>query len=121
MVMNSGKITLLRMPAVFILAWMIVLCAAGLVYAEPVMDISYSSAIGNHDLDFFYVGDELLIQYTVSNNSDPGNSNNMIDFTLPAGVNQGVYDAVAPTNWTFTINADNTFFEGINNDGIIAP
>ena len=51
MVMNSGKITLLRMPAVFILAWMIVLCAAGLVYAEPVMDISYSSAIGNHDLD----------------------------------------------------------------------
>ena len=85
----------------------------------PTMDITANSYIGNHDLDLFHLGDELLIQYTVTNTSGSGTKNNMIDFSLPAGCNQGVYDAVVPSGWSFVINDDNTFFNG--NGYVIEP
>jgi hypothetical protein len=45
-------------------------------------------------------------------NTTPGSNpdDNMISFTLPAGSNLGVYDALPPRNWGFQIELDNTYF-----------
>ena len=58
-------------------------------------------------------GDEALFQYSVENTSDAGNSKNMVDFTLPFGSDDGVFYATAPTDWTFEIMDDYTFFDGL--------
>lgn len=80
--------------------------------AAPVMDVTDSYSTANYDLDFFHPGDELLVQYTVTNQTPGTNSNDeMIQFTLPSGSNQGVYDATAPTNWTWDIQANQTVFD----------
>ena len=67
-------------------------------------------------------GNELQIIYTVTNTT-PGTDpdDRLINFTLSAGSNQGVYDAVAPTDWTFTINADDTFFSTNDTSKYIQP
>ena len=113
----------MRTPAVFILAGMIVLCAAGSVQAEPTMDIQSSYVEADFD-DWKdpgeqHPGDELRLMYSVENTSQPGTQNNMINFTLPAGSNLGVYEVLAPSGWSFAINADNTFFSG--NGNVIEP
>ena len=77
----------------------------------PVMEIDSDIYVGP---DFGFIG-----SYTVTNTSPQAEHNNMIEFTLPAGTNQGVYDAVAPTGWLLTINSDNTVFTG--NGNYIAP
>jgi len=50
-------------------------------------------------------------QYLVENTSDASDDNNMVDFTLPAGLNQGVYGAVADNDWVSTIYGDSTVFD----------
>jgi len=97
----------MRIPAIFIVVGMIVLYIAGFVYAEPTMTIDTDIYTG---ADFGFIG-----SYTVTNTSEQAEHNNMIEFALPAGTNQGVYNAVAPTGWLLTINSDNTVFTGNGN------
>ncbi len=102
------------MPVVYIMAGMILLYASGSVYAEPTMEITTSNCTGNYDLDLFHPGDELLIQYEVTNTTPGGDPDNALAvFSVPAGINQGVYDVIAPdAGWDFTINPDDTTFTG---------
>lgn len=81
--------------------------------AIPFMSINTSWSIANHDADLFHVGDELLIQYLVTNTSVPDSTYAMDKFVLPAGTNQGIYDATGPDDWDITINGDATVFESI--------
>jgi hypothetical protein len=85
--------------------------------ASPMMTIDYDNSIGEYNLA--HPGNEQNFQYLVTNTSDPGDRNNMIQFTLPAGINQGVYDATMPNGWTFGINSNNTVFDGAGH--FIAP
>ena len=87
----------------------------------PVMSIQSDSAIADYD-EFDpdpHPGNELLISYLVSNDSVTGEHNNMINFTLPAGSDEGVYVAAAPSGWNITINTVCTLFEG--NGSVITP
>ncbi|MDD5011440.1 MAG: hypothetical protein PHQ00_04885, partial [Phycisphaerae bacterium] len=98
----------------FCTAVFLLIVAAGLAQAEPTMEITASNYTGNYDLDLYHSGDELLIQYEVTNTT-PGSDQDyaLSVFSVPAGINQGVYDVIAPdAGWDFTINPDNTTFTG---------
>ena len=97
----------MRIPAVFILAGAIFVCAIGLAHAEPTMSIQYST------------DNQGWFEYLVTNTSAQAEHNNMVEFSLPAGTNQGIYDAVAPTGWLFAINPNDIIF--IGNGNYIAP
>lgn len=49
-------------------------------------------------------------QYVVTNTSPPDSVYEMNKFILPAGSNQGVYQAIGPDDWSFSINLDETIF-----------
>ncbi|MDD5706743.1 MAG: hypothetical protein PHR35_12545 [Kiritimatiellae bacterium] len=63
--------------------------------------------------------DESEYVYLLSNLSTPGDANNLISFTVPAGSDRGVYSAAAPTGWDPEILPDCTLFH--NNGNYIAP
>jgi hypothetical protein len=81
--------------------------------------ITLNNGLGwNIDSDPLPFGGILTIEYFVSNTSNPGDANNLIQFSVSAGSSHGVYDAGAASgSWTATINYDNTIFSG----GIISP
>ena len=113
----------MRTLAVFILAGMIVLCAAGSVQAEPTMDIQIYKTQGDYLLE--NPGLENLWQYTVTNMSDAGSQNNMLDFTLPAGTNQGIfYAGDATSGWAvesgdpYNPGLDHMILEGLLTPGV---
>ena len=57
--------------------------------------------------------------YLVTNISEPGDSRNLVQVTIPAGTNHGVHTAFAlDYEWTVTINENATIFEG---DGFELP
>jgi hypothetical protein len=99
----------------FLARWVVVLItvliSASTAVATPTMTVDCEHYL--NDYSPAHVGDELQVIYTVTNTSEPGNSNKMLDFTLPAGSNQGVYDAVSGNGWAFEIDADSTrFYQG---------
>lgn len=76
--------------------------------ASPSMTVD--NEFYQNDFNPAHPGNELQGIYTVTNTSPNSGANNMIDFTLPAGSNQGVYDAIASNGWTFQIMQDYTKF-----------
>jgi hypothetical protein len=64
-------------------------------------------------------GDELRITYNLFNNSDTGDANNLINFSITAGALHGVYNTTVPSGWTAQIFDDYTTFSG--NGGYISP
>lgn len=73
-------------------------------------EIAVSLAIANWNP--LNPGDELRVSYNVQNQSDPGDANNLIQFSINAGSNHGVYNASAPSGWTIAYNNDSTIFSG---------
>jgi hypothetical protein len=73
------------------------------------------------DNDFGYEGVDLLrIDYNVQNQSTGGDANNLIQFSVSAGSNQGVYNTTTPGgSWSASIFDDYTSFTG--NGSFIAP
>jgi hypothetical protein len=53
------------------------------------MTISWSSSSG--DYNPAHPGSELRISFYIDNTSAPGVINSMINFSLPAGITQGIY------------------------------
>lgn len=70
-------------------------------------NINTGSSLGEYNLS--NPGAELMLVYTVENNSDPDDGNNMVSVTVNAGANQGVYNAVAP-GWSIEYGVDYTKF-----------
>ncbi|MDD5011441.1 MAG: hypothetical protein PHQ00_04890 [Phycisphaerae bacterium] len=111
----------MRTPAVFILAGVVGLYAAGSTQAEPTMEIQINKTQGDYWLE--NPGLENLWQYTITNMSDSGSQNNMIGFILPAGTDQGIfYVGNATGNWTVTdFGTDNILLEGLLTSNPDAP
>jgi hypothetical protein len=88
--------------------------------ASPTMTVETESYISEYLSS--HPGNELQIIYTVTNTTLGSSSfDEMINFKLPAGSAQGVYDAVAPNNWSFAINLDDTLFSADGPGAYIAP
>lgn len=73
------------------------------------------SMVVDSDADFDpHTGDHLWIAYTVENTSAPGDANNLIEFAVPAGTNQGVMPGIMhEPDWTITVEAERTVFSGV--------
>jgi hypothetical protein len=87
-------------------ALLVTLGAMGILYnankaeATPTMTVELDPGYQNGDF-----------QYLVTNTSGGFDTDDsMQSFTLPAGSLEGVYDATAPDNWSFIINANDTYF-----------
>ncbi len=64
--------------------------------------------------------DTLRISYLVQNQSSPGDANNLIQFSVSAGLDHGVYNAyISVGSWTASILQDQTIFSG--NGSAIPP
>ncbi|MDF7824044.1 hypothetical protein P4B35_08470 [Pontiellaceae bacterium B12227] len=103
--------------------WTAAACAALPTHAEtiPAEDwrVTYSFQTADYDRNPEN-GLERKYTYIVDNLSSPGSYHNMIEITLYAGTNQGVYNARENTgNWQVSIEADKTVFSG--NGGYISP
>jgi hypothetical protein len=70
-------------------------------YATPTMTVDYETS-----------GDGYFV-YLVTNTSPQNPDYEMNKFILPAGTHQGVYSAIGPDNWNFSINLDETVFSTI--------
>jgi hypothetical protein len=81
--------------------------------------MSVSNRLTVSDYDTNHPGQELRCVYNVQNTSPPDSINNLIQFTLPAGSNQGVYQTLSPTGWSAQVNSNDTVFSG--NGNYIAP
>jgi len=73
-------------------------------------DVSATPVVA--DWDAGNLGDELRVTYLVYNTSSLGDANNLIQFSVNAGSNHGVYNATAPSGWTASIFDDSTSFSG---------
>jgi hypothetical protein len=95
----TGRQRLLFYTGILGLAGLVLASVAAYGYAgSPTMEIlSYNYSNG-------------LYEYLVTNTSSPDDVYEMNKFVLPVGLNHGVYDAIGPDNWTFTINLDETVF-----------
>jgi len=67
-------------------------------YAVPIMDVTASQSIGEYDGG--HPGVEALWQYTIANQSEPLQENYMVEFTLPAGSDDGLFFIDPPAGWT---------------------
>lgn len=85
--------------------------------AAPTMSITAAFSIDDYDEQ--HPGYESDATYTVFNTSAPGDINNMVAFTLPAGAAEGVFDASFPTGWLMSIELHQTVFYG--NGHVIPP
>ncbi len=86
--------------------------------ASLIWNITASPIIANWNAS--NPGDELRISYLIQNQSSPGDANNLIQFSVSAGLDHGVYNASTPGgNWTASILQDQTIFSG--NGSYIAP
>jgi hypothetical protein len=86
----------------------------------PTMTVTSTVTVGDYDLN--HPGQERRIQYFVQNISPAGDVNNMIEFTLPVGSNQGVYQIDTGeifSLFTHSINSNNIVFTG--NGSYLAP
>ena len=78
------------------------------LYATPIMIVDYD----NHNT---------FSEYLVTNISPQNPDYDMKEFVLPAGSNQGVYDAIGPDDWAFDINLDETVFNTVVPGARIKP
>ena len=88
------------------------LCTQALAQS-PSMQISYSVSKADYDPD--HPGMESRVVYEILNTSPLGAINNMINFTLPTGLNAGAYDVIlgdGMSDWPTNFGADTTFLDG---------
>ncbi len=90
--------------------------------APPTMELypppGMSVAVNNFDDDLFNVGNELKIGYSIKNSSPPGDQNNMIEFAVPCGVEEGVMPEIMElpgliSGWTVAVENHSTRFSGL--------
>jgi hypothetical protein len=92
--------------------------ALGTVTAPATLDwsVSSSTSVYNDEIDLGNPGAERCCSHIVDNLSSSGDINNLIQFIVPGGTNQGVYyaDTSRPSRWpTINIEANQTVFEGL--------
>ncbi len=89
----------------------------------PMMDIFYiTSQVEDNRIP--NPGNELKVTYLVTNTSENDSIYEMNKFILPAGINQGIYDAVAPDDWEredALISPDETIFSTTSPSAYIDP
>ncbi len=104
------------------LAGLVALVVASPAYAtlvSPSMEIFDATSQG--EWNDSNPGNELKVAYLVTNTSEDDDIYEMNKLVIAAGENQGVYDAVAPTDWTFNIDLDETIFNTTSPSAYIDP
>lgn len=81
------------------------------------MSVSETHTLGDYDES--HPGDELVMNYTIGNISDPGAQNNMLELTIDRGSSNGAYDALGPDGWIVSILSNKVVFNG--NGNVLAP